>query len=915
MIKKIVLALILGVATAMLIFERDPWVQARIGNAFKDYFSTTYQCSMTAEVEDVTLLHPSLVLRDVAVTGRADAAWQWRAARFTVGFSWWQLLMYGIASLYVHMVDMHTDIPSFADATRLKEHLMLMTTAGNTGVPSRMDEVKVTKLDMHMRDDASAYDSVMCARFAMRRISGKIRSQVTLLDGTIAMHNTRLIERMRGSCQMDLFYTGDVAEHKAQGDCSFVLSQLPAEQRNCFMRGTWHNGKGSAEIFNEDRSLSVQPLLCTYAWPQITLDAQVRTGCAQLAALMGYGDAHHLHGDVALQLHAEVNKGAYEAQFSAHGDACSYGQHALAASWDVAGAKKGDEIVGTVSVVRNPEAIGEGTWKYSLAQAAGSLHLHNKTDWMVPYTLLWHVPPEAGSLDITYQAPGLITGHYACELQQLYTKATTMLVGAGHIDATAAHVEGVCGSLMYQADFAAEPTWHVRSMRCGAGKGDPLCTVTPHQDPTTGFKVAVQIPFIRSLIAALYNHDVQGAGVVTVDVHHGATTRAEIQLHQGTIRVPHMYNVIDKVRAVVEYDPATHTIKAPHVVCSLHRGALEIHDAVAHVTPAGDLVDWYIPLSLRSCLLNFKQNFFTSVSGQVTASHIIGAAPLITGSLFLDRSQIKENVFSDQFQQRIARFAEDMLIPTSMTAAMPDIACDLSIETVAPLQVRTPFLEVDAHLGVKLSHTAHDPQVSGELTILSGSLLFPYRPLHITKGSITFSPQQPHNPLIELVAQNQVRNYAVSMHVTGSLLEHHIMFESAPPLTEEQIIALLLVGSENESLNIVMPTLLMQNLASLVFGDDTTVSGFERYLKRLMKPLKGINIVPRFSDQSSRGGIRGAIDIEVNDRWRALIQKNFSLSEDTRFEAEYQASDDIRLRAVRDEHRDMGAEIEMRWKF
>jgi len=76
-----------------------------------------------------------------------------------------------------------------------------------------------------------------------------------------------------------------------------------------------------------------------------------------------------------------------------------------------------------------------------------------------------------------------------------------------------------------------------------------------------------------------------------------------------------------------------------------------------------------------------------------------------------------------------------------------------------------------------------------------------------------------------------------------------------------------------------------------------------------------IHFVPGFVDKSSRGGIRGALEIAINNRLRATIQKNFTLSEDTRFELEYAITDGISLRAVRDERRDLGGELELRWKF
>ena len=61
--------------------------------------------------------------------------------------------------------------------------------------------------------------------------------------------------------------------------------------------------------------------------------------------------------------------------------------------------------------------------------------------------------------------------------------------------------------------------------------------------------------------------------------------------------------------------------------------------------------------------------------------------------------------------------------------------------------------------------------------------------------------------------------------------------------------------------------------------------------------------------------MRGALEIEVNDRLRVVAEQNFSLTEDTSFEVEYAVSDDVTLRGIRNERCDVGGEVEMRWKF
>jgi hypothetical protein len=76
-----------------------------------------------------------------------------------------------------------------------------------------------------------------------------------------------------------------------------------------------------------------------------------------------------------------------------------------------------------------------------------------------------------------------------------------------------------------------------------------------------------------------------------------------------------------------------------------------------------------------------------------------------------------------------------------------------------------------------------------------------------------------------------------------------------------------------------------------------------------------VRIVPSFTDETGRGGLRAAIEIDVNDQLSAVIEKNFSLSEDVKFEIDYALSDDISLKGIQDERGDFGGEMEVKWKF
>jgi hypothetical protein len=111
-----------------------------------------------------------------------------------------------------------------------------------------------------------------------------------------------------------------------------------------------------------------------------------------------------------------------------------------------------------------------------------------------------------------------------------------------------------------------------------------------------------------------------------------------------------------------------------------------------------------------------------------------------------------------------------------------------------------------------------------------------------------------------------------------------------------------------------MPLSSMGMVEKLIVGSSDEFTQADG-LKNWLGPLQNVKIVPRFSDQTSRGGLRAALAIEVNENLSALIQQNFSLSEDTLIEVAYKPLDELTIRGIRDERGDFGGEVEARFTW
>ena len=149
-----------------------------------------------------------------------------------------------------------------------------------------------------------------------------------------------------------------------------------------------------------------------------------------------------------------------------------------------------------------------------------------------------------------------------------------------------------------------------------------------------------------------------------------------------------------------------------------------------------------------------------------------------------------------------------------------NIKSDIIIKTKKPIHIQTSFLQMDIAVALSIKEDVNNPLIAGKIQILSGTLAFPYRSLYITRGNLNFLPYQLDDPSIELIAKGTIKKYHITLRVHGSLKHPHITLESTPSLTEEQIRTLLLAGSEEGSVALVMPTLVLQNLENLIFGPE-----------------------------------------------------------------------------------------------
>lgn len=410
---------------------------------------------------------------------------------------------------------------------------------------------------------------------------------------------------------------------------------------------------------------------------------------------------------------------------------------------------------------------------------------------------------------------------------------------------------------------------------------------------------------LKKLVYALTGQQLSGtieAQIRTSQAKEGQ--RIEFTMKDASLKIPGTYTVIKDISGRIEVDSARRCIKVHDLMIAMHKGFAWSSCATFCFSETGEFSSAHVPLQCKDLLISKQKELFGTISGGITLTYAANAWRC-TGVLLIENAHLRSNLLSSQVQK-------DLMKATTIAPEGRDIDLDIRVQSRSPLKVQTSFLTTDAHLDVKLTGKASSPRIEGVIELAHGSFDFPYKPLFVTHGKIILAPHQADGPTINLMAKNKIRAYTVTMNVSGTLQQPQVQFEASPQLSEEGIITLLLSGSDHGSLSAAMPRVIMEQIEDVIFGSEEKLSAAQQFLKSLLTPLKNVRIVPKGAAQDD---LQAVLEVDINDRLRAKAQNNLTLSDDTQLELEYTVSDDVTVKAVRDQEGSLGGEVEMRWKF
>ena len=127
------------------------------------------------------------------------------------------------------------------------------------------------------------------------------------------------------------------------------------------------------------------------------------------------------------------------------------------------------------------------------------------------------------------------------------------------------------------------------------------------------------------------------------------------------------------------------------------------------------------------------------------------------------------------------------------------IRLDLHVVTAPELQMQTSVLRLRGDADLRVRGNAAKPVLLGRADVFEGEAYFGGTKYRLERGGVTFNNPAVTTPFLDLEATTRVRDYDITLSMTGPADKPKLNYRSEPPLPTADIITLLAFGQTSET--------------------------------------------------------------------------------------------------------------------
>lgn len=310
--------------------------------------------------------------------------------------------------------------------------------------------------------------------------------------------------------------------------------------------------------------------------------------------------------------------------------------------------------------------------------------------------------------------------------------------------------------------------------------------------------------------------------------------------------------------------------------------------------------------------LALPEGFRGQYSGSLEWQQANGQDPVLAGSLDLIRGIWRQDFGLDKLALggRVRAPVFQVSLPSK---GLQRTVLDLRIGADDNVWCRNDLADVEGRTDLHLGGTIARPELTGRFEAFEGGeMRFRRVRYQIDQGIVDFPPG-PVNPEYDISAETHVSEYDIRMHLWGDLNRFDFELTSNPPLTQQQILSLLVTGATNGDENALDRPGLPGTAASVVGGEIGSLVGerLERWLG-----FEEIRIEPLLSQGSTTDPTtRVTLGKKLSPRIFVKTSVSLNAPEDPIYQVEYALSRNLRLLLERGDLGSLGGDIRYSTRF
>ncbi len=250
-----------------------------------------------------------------------------------------------------------------------------------------------------------------------------------------------------------------------------------------------------------------------------------------------------------------------------------------------------------------------------------------------------------------------------------------------------------------------------------------------------------------------------------------------------------------------------------------------------------------------------------------------------------------------------AAFASPTVEVPNPSSPLNNLRLDVRIVSAPELTVQTSLAKLSGDADLRLRGTAMRPVLLGRINIAEGDINLNGAKYHLDRGDITFANPVHIDPILDMEATTRVRDYDITIGLHGTMEKLTTTYRSDPPLSSDDIIALLAFGRTQEEgfgASAASNSGVGAGAGNLVLGQVINQTVSNRVSK--LFGVSSIRINPSVGGPDNNPSARLTIEQQVSKDVTLTYITNLTQSAQQVIQFEYNINTEYTVQAIRDEN-------------